>query len=196
MKHTMKLPEGDYTSKAFRTHHEMVVVTVPEGMTATLFKTLDFTGESMAIAGPKEIEIQTVMDEWSVQIRKAVEMKTEAKTLDNQSVIGFWELEKRTAREDIKFTIDCGLTGTDEKSDLYKKSITTQMTTLAKEGTLTFVDFIKGTKTPLDAKTTSQVYKLSHMDLTGLRQSASIWCPSVSGKATSIYVWAMKTTTS
>ena len=69
------MPEGDFNTGSFKTHHEAFVIQVPEGMTATIFKGQDYTGESRAITGPREVSFDSSKEEWSMQVRKAMEFE-------------------------------------------------------------------------------------------------------------------------
>lgn len=73
-KHSQDVYSGDYVYTDFKTSHEALYITVPEGMTVTMFKSPDFTGESMALTGPTQLEVPSVSWEWSAQVREAITM--------------------------------------------------------------------------------------------------------------------------
>lgn len=76
LKHTMDIHVGDYTSEKFTSaHHKAYQISLPEGMSLTLFRSLDFTGDSRSYEGPKTITIPNERGDWSAQVRKSVDMK-------------------------------------------------------------------------------------------------------------------------
>ena len=65
LKHTMEILGGDYTSDKFSSsHHEAYQISIPEGMSLTLYKNTDFSGNSRAYEGPITITIPNKKGPW------------------------------------------------------------------------------------------------------------------------------------